>query len=204
MRRLDPVTYRAMPWKNGGGTTTEVLTLPEGAGIETFEARVSLARVEADGDFSLFPGVDRTLVVTEGAGVSLLTADGGTVDLDPLSTPFAFTGDDPVHATLKRGPIADFNVMTRRAAHSHRVMRVVVDGDRSVVCAGELTLLAVLSGTVVADDGGTEVTLGPGEIVAIAPDEPFVVVAVEALASLPGRPGAAPAPELLVVDFFRR
>ena len=44
-----------MPWKNGGGTTREVLKSPASATIDTFNWRISLAAVATSGPFSLFP-----------------------------------------------------------------------------------------------------------------------------------------------------
>ena len=43
MRRLTAKDYRIMPWKNGGGTTTEIAVFPAGASLETFEWRFSPA-----------------------------------------------------------------------------------------------------------------------------------------------------------------
>ena len=59
-------------WKNGGGVTREIVASPEGAPLDAFDWRVSLADVSADGPFSSFPGVDRTLTVVEGAGMDLM------------------------------------------------------------------------------------------------------------------------------------
>ena len=71
MRVLRAENYRRMPWKNGGGETVEIAVSPEGAGLGDFDWRVSMARVEADGLFSVFPGVDRTLSILEGEGMVL-------------------------------------------------------------------------------------------------------------------------------------
>ena len=54
---------RTTPWKNGGGSTTEIAVEPSGASLDTFAWRISVARVAADGPFSEFPGIDRTLAV---------------------------------------------------------------------------------------------------------------------------------------------
>ena len=51
-----------MPWKNGGGETAEIAVSPPGAALDDFDWRLSMARVETDGPFSAFPGIDRTLV----------------------------------------------------------------------------------------------------------------------------------------------
>jgi environmental stress-induced protein Ves len=47
-----------MPWKNGGGETTEIAVFPDGAGLSDFDWRVSMARVDGDGPFSSFPGIE--------------------------------------------------------------------------------------------------------------------------------------------------
>jgi len=192
MRKLDPATFRTMPWKNGGGTTTEVLTLPASSDLDNFEARVSSAEITTDGPFSRFDGVDRTLVVTSGAGITLDTTDGASVFLDTTSRPFAFTGEDPCFATLKRGAITDVNIMTRRSALHHHVVRVTLDSDRSLTCAGALTVFAVLGGELVAKDADGEVTLVAGDFLALYPGDPLVVVEV----------GSNRA-EVLLIDFTR-
>ena len=67
-RLLRNADHRRMPWKNGGGETVEVIVHPEGASLSDFGWRVSMATVASDGPFSVFPGIDRTIVVVEGAG----------------------------------------------------------------------------------------------------------------------------------------
>ncbi|MBM7325185.1 HutD family protein, partial [Agrobacterium sp. S2] len=49
-----------MPWKNGGGVTTEIIVHPAKASMADFDWRISMANVAQDGPFSIFPGVDRT------------------------------------------------------------------------------------------------------------------------------------------------
>ena len=96
-------------------------------------------------------GVDRTSSPAAGAGMTFELADGASVDIDQTSRPFGFTADDPCHATLTDGPVTDLNVMTRRSAFRHRGNPHLTGStgpDRSVYVAraGELTLLAVLTG----------------------------------------------------------
>src|SRR5690348_16103916 len=71
MRIIRSSDYRRMPWKNGGGETVEVTIAPEGASLDAFDWRVSMARVASSGPFSRFPGVDRTLAVLAGGGMRL-------------------------------------------------------------------------------------------------------------------------------------
>jgi len=61
MRIIRAADCLVMPWKNGGGTTTEIAVAPEGASLNDFDWRISMAHVGADGPFSSFPGIDRTL-----------------------------------------------------------------------------------------------------------------------------------------------
>ena len=116
LHRFDRATLAATPWKNGGGVTREIVCTPPGAGMDSFDWRVSIAHIAADGPFSAFTGVDRVITLLEGAGVRL-TSDDGAFD-HALSTPlapFAFAGEAPVMGTLLGGDCHDFNVMTRRA-----------------------------------------------------------------------------------------
>ena len=120
VQRLIPLAAcRRMPWKNGGGETTEVAAFPEGAGLDAFDWRVSMARVAGDGPFSVFPGIDRTLAVLDGGGLRLSIQGRAPEDLTPGSPPLAFPADVPTSATLLDGPVTDLNVMTRRATTRH-------------------------------------------------------------------------------------
>lgn len=106
-------------WKNGGGETATVAVFPETAGLSDFDWRVSIARVDGDGPFSAFPGIDRTLTLLSGGSMAL----NGHV-LTPDSAPFAFDGGEAVQASVTGGPVHDLNVMTRRGRFSHSVARV--------------------------------------------------------------------------------
>lgn len=106
------------PWKNGGGTTSEIAIDPPQAGFDDFVWRTSVATIARDGAFSDFPGIDRTLVLLSGAGMDVaLTPQGGESTRHTLHVPyvpFPFSGDTALHAWLKDGPTADFNLMVRR------------------------------------------------------------------------------------------
>jgi environmental stress-induced protein Ves len=103
----------ASPWKNGSGLTRTIAVSPPGAGLDDFDWRISIAEVASPAKFSFFPGVDRTILLLDGAGLILQTNDG----VVPLTEPFvayAFSGDDIVRYRLVNGATHDFNVMTRR------------------------------------------------------------------------------------------
>jgi environmental stress-induced protein Ves len=74
---------------------------------------VSIATIAASGPFSVFAGVDRTIMLLEGDGVRL-QAEGFDRRLDQPHDPFAFPGDASVDCTLLGGVSSDFNVMSRR------------------------------------------------------------------------------------------
>lgn len=105
----------ATPWKNGGGSTREIACCPPGAGLHSFDWRVSIATIDRSGPFSVFAGVDRCIVLLAGDGVALDAPRAGWQHrLDSPLQPFTFSGDDAVDCTLLGGTSTDFNVMTRR------------------------------------------------------------------------------------------
>lgn len=111
MRVIRPAEYRVMPWKNGGGSTTELNVCPTGA--VAFDWRGSIATVEIDGPFSAFDGYERHIMVLSGGGMTLNIASHGKVALRPLE-PFSFAGETKVKGVLSDGPVKDFNLIVRR------------------------------------------------------------------------------------------
>jgi environmental stress-induced protein Ves len=145
-RVLSPAEYRRMPWKNGGGRTTEIAAYPAGAGFDAFVWRVSIADVHQSGPFSAFTGVDRTLVLLEGKGMRL-AGEGSPLDVHTAFEPVAFAGDEIVQCTLVAGPVRDFNLMVRRGA---------ARGDIVVLRAGEDTLPPATFHVCYAAQGASE------------------------------------------------
>ncbi len=142
----------AMPWKNGGGVTREIVCVPAGAGLDDFDWRVSIAQIGANGPFSAFPGVDRVITLLDGVGVHLRSADGALDHrLDRPLAPFPFSGDAAIDAQLLGGACRDLNVMTRRS--SCRAQVQVVRADGVIPSAGAGVLLAIEGEWRVAADG---------------------------------------------------
>ncbi len=137
-----------MPWKNGGGETTEIAVSPAGAGLENFDWRVSMARVEVDGPFSLFAGIDRTLAVLEGQGIALEIDGRPPLTLTVDSAPLRFPADVATAATLVDGPITDLNLMSRRGRMAHAMARLVVHEPVELATAKGTTLILCQSGEV--------------------------------------------------------
>jgi hypothetical protein len=114
MRHLTPEDYLDMPWKDGGGVTTQLIVRPEGATVAGgFDWRLSRARVAAGGPFSCFDGYDRHLVLLEGEGF-ILHFEDRIHRMDRPLLPLAFPGEAKVQAELLGGPCTDFNLIARR------------------------------------------------------------------------------------------
>jgi environmental stress-induced protein Ves len=146
MTMLIPFSERVpKPWKNGGGSTTEIAVVPSDAGFEDFDWRVSLATIAADGPFSVFPGVERTLALLEGHGLTL-EIDGEPTLVSRAEPVAAFDGESEVTAKLHRGPTTDFNVMTRLDRCYHRFGRRSLDGPSKFVARADVTVLFLAEG----------------------------------------------------------
>jgi environmental stress-induced protein Ves len=120
LRILRNSDYPSRPWKNGGGTTRDIIVSPPGASLEEFDWRLSLAQVDRDGPFSRFDNVDRTLVLLTGA-MTLYEPDR-RIELI-RGEPVEFPGESVIEAALTGGSTLDFNVMTRRGRTQHSVRR---------------------------------------------------------------------------------
>lgn len=134
-----------VPWKNGGGSTTEIAIGPPDSGFEDFDWRVSLATIEKDGAFSSFPGVDRTLALVEGHGMSL-EIDGEPTLVNEADPVVAFDGSAQVIAKLSRGGSTDFNAMTRSERCYHTFGRRRLSGDSTFVARADVTVLFLAEG----------------------------------------------------------
>jgi acyl-CoA thioester hydrolase len=154
-----------VPWRNGGGVTRELWS--EGEGPGGFGIRLSVAEVEEDGPFSVFPGVDRVIAQLSGAGFAL-SREGVSVEVSGHG-PWAFAGEDVWQCRLLDGPVRDFNVMVDRAKwraavvpRSAGVLRGRFAVARSSGRIGGLPVdagdLAVLTGEVWADGEVYEVS----------------------------------------------
>jgi environmental stress-induced protein Ves len=157
---------RVLPWRNGGGSTREVAVEPDAGAACGFRWRVSVARVEADGPFSAFPGVDRTLWLLAGAGMEL-HVEGA---VHRLSAPFAsltFRGEAAVQARLRAGATEDLNVMVDRARCrvAAEVLQLAAGEERawSADAAGADLVVALRESVSVVAPGGEAHDLQEGD-----------------------------------------
>lgn len=155
--------FSVMPWKNGGGTTIEIAVSPHGAGLDDFDWRVSMARVEGSGPFSRFADIDRCLCVLGGAGIVLKPLERGSVTLTQDSPPYVFPADLALDADVPDGPITDLNVMVRRGRARSFVSRM--HGTQSLTVSGmaDVTLM-LLSTDTRAVCGATVMSAQSGDV----------------------------------------
>lgn len=165
MRHLTSADYRRMPWRNGGGTTTEI-AIAAGPS-ERFLHRVSIADVEADGPFSRFEGYDRHIMLISGAGMTLECGAHGRIELRAPFEPRFFSGDWDVTGMLVSGPVRDFNVIVDRARVTATLETRRLDERATIACGeGSSCLVHVLEGNL----------MGVAEGDTLVADVSFVVV----------------------------
>lgn len=112
-RVLRPADYQRMPWKNGGGMTTELAVYPSEAN-DAFDWRISIADIEKNGPFSAFEGYDRFIALLEGIGMELRFDDDEPVRLERRLQFVKFAGERSPEGVLISGKVRDFNVIYRR------------------------------------------------------------------------------------------
>lgn len=168
-------------WRNGGGWTCAIASgRIDGtavAGVDDWDWRLSIADIEADGPFSVFPGTDRVLVLLGGAGIVLAFAEGGRQRLiEPLAR-IAFAGERAVHCALVAGPTRDFNLMWRRERMYATLAVTTLDAAALALAApAPLSALHVVSGALRVDGSLAE----PGDTVLNRGSAPAQVVVAAA------------------------
>lgn len=170
-RHLTKDDFRPMPWANGKGVTLELAREDRAS---TMLWRLSRASVVEDGDFSIFPGVERNLTVLTGPGFDLV-GEGLRLRAAPL-VPVAFAGDVPIRAEAVVAACDDFNVMTARHLPRPEVWvaeagRVAPSGGFGAIYAlagGTVNGQAVAAGDLILSDGPLEWRMaGPAIVVLI-------------------------------------
>ena len=116
----------ASPWKNGGGTTQSLICWPSPS---QWVFRMSVARIDSDGPFSEFMGVERWFAVLRGNGVTLQFPDRRVV-LGHKDPALQFSGETACQCSLTRGPTLDFNLMVQGiSAKMARIDRLAYVGN---------------------------------------------------------------------------
>lgn len=162
-KRYAPSDYTQMPWKNGGGRTTELIR--EGPS-EEFTWRLSLAEIAVDGPFSSFPGMQRIITVIQGAGV-YLDLGGSSEALVPFQT-LAFDGSCNVNCKLRDGPVQDINLIYSPKHVSPRWEWIGQGQDRDFTTSADTTLIfSSASETSIMSEEFSQIDLPRGHLLEI-------------------------------------
>lgn len=152
-------TYKAMPWRNGRGSTLEIAREPPTG--EEFAWRLSLAAIEEEGDFSLFPGYRRALALVTGEALRLRFRGHGSCFLDSLKCGTRFEGEWKTHC-VPQGGCTDLSLIVRKASavRPSSIVRApltlrVASTRRVSVSGGLHGALFVLEGAVAIDEAGS-------------------------------------------------
>ena len=184
MRLIRSTDYRRMPWKNGGGETAEIAVWPSGAALDAFVWRLSIARVNGDGPFSSFAGIDRTLAILDGDGLRLSIEGRPIAELTRTSSPYAFPADVATSAVLLGGPVVDLNIMTRRGRVAHRMWRESAEVSVAVHVRTLATLIVCASGRAGVTSSAGEAELGPQDTLLLGQTDPTTRIAAAGGATL--------------------
>jgi environmental stress-induced protein Ves len=119
MQILRAASFKATPWKNGGGLTHEMLRIPPGAAA--FRSRLSVAHIDASGPFSDFAGYRRYMVLLRGNGLRLRFAGASDLILREVGDWVEFDGALAADCELFDGPCVDLNFMVLNSMPSAHV-----------------------------------------------------------------------------------
>lgn len=175
---LEEKDFVRRPWKNGRGITNEIMVWPPGE--EEFVWRLSQATLGESGPFSVFPGIERWLVLLKGNPVTLKHGDRNH-KLE-LMSPYSFPGDIETHAEVS-GNGSDFNLMLRRGIASGKI--TVGTAGTLKVTAGHFGIFSCAPITVdgkeirknsfyyIEDETGTDLS--------VESQEPFLIIHIEGI-----------------------
>ncbi len=119
-------------WRNGAGWTREILCVP-GRDAD-WAARLSIAEIETEADYSLFPGVMREQVLLSGDGLELRFADGARQELLPPHGTARFSGQRPLRGRPLGRRAEAFNLMWRPDALDAHVLHRPLVGPMLFFC----------------------------------------------------------------------
>ncbi len=147
MQLIEPSQWSPQPWRNGAGTTHELVRWPA---ADPFAVRISVADLIAPAPFSRFAGYQRWLVLLEGGPVTLAIA-GAPVMLAAPGDEVTFAGEADVAATAVTGASRDLNIMVSAAVAAQVE---VVRGPATRVVAGAVVAAFTIAGEVAVASGG--------------------------------------------------
>lgn len=171
MRRYAPADYVVMPWKNGGGKTTELARDRDDA---DYGWRLSIADIGTDGPFSAFPDMRRITTVIEGAGMRLATDRIPSGDLRAFD-PHAFDGGGRTTCNLINGPVRNLSLIYRAERYAAR-LEWTQSRRRAITDASKTLVFAAGEGISVGFDREAPFTMGAGELVRVDSSRPLSLI----------------------------
>ena len=174
-RLIPATTLVAVPWRNGHGTTRDIMTVtaPDGA----LRWQVGIADLERDAPFSLFPHCDR--LFTPLTSTPALAFHDGPFEPCPPLVPKAFPGDVPTRARIPI-PGRAFNLVWDRRRHHGTVAVLHVEPGTPIHApAAAHVVLHCLTGLIAAAGellGPGDSIVGPGPADPAAAAEPGIVL----------------------------
>jgi environmental stress-induced protein Ves len=160
-------SFKATPWKNGGGTTREAMRVPSSG--DPFRWRVSVADIDASGPFSEFAEYNRKMVLLRGAGIELRFADGTHKALRKVGELIEFDGAVAAHCELLNGPCVDLNLMVSKADIAAVRVERFMESLTVSASRNETTLLFAIDRRFrLETTAGTTVTLEPWDLAVLS------------------------------------
>lgn len=160
---MDIIRYnevRAIPGRNDGGQTRELVSFPLGAA--DFDWRISIVDVIVAGDFSVYPGVERIFALVEGE-LLVLIVDGVEHPMEQYRQ-FRFSGDSVTSATLPVGATTGLNVMARRGEYKAYISIIELSKKRSQPVFGDQFAILLQGNAAVSAPSSNAAGRGQGEI----------------------------------------
>ena len=148
--------YRAMPWRNGRGSTLEIAREP--AMGEDFAWRLSLADIDRNSDFSAYAGYSRALVLVAGNSLHLRFQGHGNCFLDPTRRATRFEGEWKTRCTVPEGRCTDLSLIVRRGPAARPTSVVRTPRMLRLKSTGRVILGRDLYGALFVLDGSLAVT----------------------------------------------
>jgi uncharacterized protein len=153
-------------WKNGRGSTAEIAVYPEQADLDGFEWRISIAEVSERAPFSIFNGVDRTLILLDGMLDLVIANCASTVRLGAGDV-VSFPGDVASEGIPISRSARDLNVMVRRGCWMCSVAAVDPEEGAAISPALGSTLFLIATGATLLSAKDQELRLDRDDAVLV-------------------------------------
>jgi uncharacterized protein len=160
-------SFKAIPWKNGGGMTHEAIRVP--AAGESFLWRVSVAHIDTSGPFSDFAGYRRSMVLLRGRGLTLKFGNGEHCVLQKIGESAQFDGALSTHCDLLNGPCVDLNFMVSTSLQAEaRVVRLEKSLSTQASPVGSTLIFSVADPLLLETGAAEPVRLEPWDLAVVS------------------------------------